>query len=220
MRANHDVPAARTISVAVVEDDDEIRRMLTCVLETDERIKLAGSFSTGDRALEQIPGLEPDVVIMDIQLPGIDGAECTRRLKASCPNAQILVFTVFRNPEQVFRALEMGASGYILKRTSRTGIVEAVRLVAQGGAPMSPEIARLVVESFRRPAPKFPGLPGDEPLTGREEEVLGLLAKGMATKEIATALGISFDTVRYHLKHIYEKLHVRSRTEAVLKYLS
>jgi DNA-binding NarL/FixJ family response regulator len=164
-----------------------------------------------------LPGLAPNVVIMDIQLPGMNGIECTRQLKKAMPEAQVLVFTVFGDSDQVFRALEAGASGYLLKRTPRSEMVEAIKQVWDGGAPMSGEVARKVVESFRKPS--LAHAPDAEPLTPREEEVLGLLAKGYITKEIADQLSISFDTVRFHLKHIYRKLHVRSRTEALLKYL-
>jgi DNA-binding NarL/FixJ family response regulator len=205
------------ITVAIVEDDSGIREMLARVVQRGSDLKHLGSFSSGEAALEALPTLTPNVVIMDIQLPGMSGIECTRLLKKAMPAAQVLVFTVFGDSEQVFRALEAGASGYLLKRTPRGEMVDAIKQVWDGGAPMSGEVARKVVESFRKPAPAH--VPDAEPLTAREEEVLGLLAKGYITKEIADQLAISFDTVRFHLKHIYRKLHVRSRTEALLKYL-
>ena len=205
------------ISVAIVEDDAGIREMLTRVVQRAPGLEFLTSVESGEEALERLPALAPNVVVMDIQLPGMSGIECTRSLKKSIPGAQVLVFTVFGDSDQVFRALEAGASGYLLKRTARTELVEAIKQVWDGGAPMSGEVARKVVESFRRPAPAQN--PETESLTTREEEVLALLAKGYITKEIADQLAISFDTVRFHLKHIYQKLHVRSRTEALLKYL-
>ncbi|HEY1121993.1 MAG TPA: response regulator transcription factor [Haloferula sp.] len=205
------------ISVAIVEDNVEIREMLTRTVERAASLNFLQSYSSGEEALEHLPTLKPDVVIMDIQLPGITGVECTARLKAIEPAIQVLVFTVFGDADLVFQALEAGASGYLLKRTPRKEIVDAVKDVWFGGAPMSGEIARKVVESFRKPVKaKDADL---EQLTNREEEVLALLAKGYITKEIADQMNISFDTVRFHLKHIYQKLHVRSRSEALIKYL-
>ena len=205
------------ITVAIVEDNAEIREMLTRVVERAPGLRFLQSFSSGEAALAGLPALAPNVVIMDIQLPGMDGIECTRRIKETVQGAQVLVFTVFGDADQVFKALAAGASGYLLKRTPRWEMVESIRQVWEGGAPMSGEIARKVVESFRRaPAAKSPEV---DQLTTREEEVLALLAKGYITKEIADQLAISFDTVRFHLKHIYRKLHVRSRSEALIKYL-
>jgi DNA-binding NarL/FixJ family response regulator len=205
------------ITVAIVEDDSGIREMLTRVVERAPGMIFLKSVASGEIALEVLPALSPNVVIMDIQLPGMNGIECTRALKKAMPATQVLIFTVFGDSDQVFQALEAGASGYLLKRTPRSEMVEAIKQVWEGGAPMSGEVARKVVESFRktRPAKAAEG----EALTPREEEVLGLLAKGYITKEIGDELAISFDTVRFHLKHIYQKLHVRSRTEALLKYL-
>jgi DNA-binding NarL/FixJ family response regulator len=205
------------ITVAIVEDDSGIREMLTRVVERAPGLVFLRSVPSGEVALEALPALAPNVVIMDIQLPGMNGIECTRLLKKTMPETQVLIFTVFGDSDQVFQALEAGASGYLLKRTPRSEMVEAIKQVWDGGAPMSGEVARKVVESFRKAAPAKP--PENEQLTPREEEVLGLLAKGYITKEIADQLAISFDTVRFHLKHIYQKLHVRSRTEALLKYL-
>ncbi|MEK7952363.1 response regulator transcription factor [Luteolibacter soli] len=205
------------ITVAIVEDNVEIREMLTRTVERAASLTFLQSYPSGEEALEHLPTLKPDVVIMDIQLPGITGVECTARLKSIAPSIQVLVFTVFGDADLVFQALEAGASGYMLKRTPRQEIVDAVKDVWFGGAPMSGEIARKVVESFRKPVKvKDPEL---EQLTNREEEVLALLAKGYITKEIADQMNISFDTVRFHLKHIYQKLHVRSRSEALIKYL-
>ena len=206
-----------SITVAIVEDNTEIREMFTRVVERAAGLRFLQSFASAEIALAELPALAPNVVIMDIQLPGMDGIECTRRVKETVAGAQVLVFTVFGDSDQVFKALAAGASGYLLKRTPRREMVEAIRQVWEGGAPMSGEIARKVVESFRQP-PRTKS-PEVEQLTAREEEVLGLLAKGYITKEIADHLAISFDTVRFHLKHIYQKLHVRSRSEALIKYL-
>ena len=206
------------ISVAIVEDDREIRETLTRAVTMARSLSFAAAFADAESALAALPGLAPNVVIMDIQLPRTNGIECTRRLKQALPATQVLVFTVFMDSEQIFRALAAGASGYLLKRTARAELIDAVEQVWQGGAPMSSEIARKVVESFRAPPPASKN-EIDQALTPREEEVLKLLAAGHATKAIASELALSAETVRFHLKHIYEKLHVRSRTEAVIKYL-
>jgi DNA-binding NarL/FixJ family response regulator len=206
-----------SVTVAIVEDDAGIREMLMRLVQKATELRFLKSFSNAEDALAELPALAPNVVIMDIQLPGMSGIDCTRRIKESVSGTQVLVFTVFGDSDQVFKALEAGASGYLLKRTPRSEMVEAIIDVWEGGAPMSGEVARKVVESFRRPTRgKSPEV---EQLTPREEEVLALLAKGHITKEIADQLAISFDTVRFHLKHIYQKLHVRSRSEALIKYL-
>ena len=211
-----------SITVAIVEDDSEIRRMLTGAVTKASDLDFVGSFADAETALEKLPALSPQVVIMDIQLPGMSGIECTRKLKQALPATQVLVFTVFADSEQVFNALAAGASGYLLKRTARRQIAESVRQVREGGAPMSGEIARKVVESFRPrmgKASQNAAKAEMDQLTAREEEVLRLLGKGYVTKEIAEMLSVSFDTVRFHLKNIYAKLHVRSRTEALVKFL-
>jgi DNA-binding NarL/FixJ family response regulator len=207
------------ITVAIVEDDPGIREMLTRAVAKARQLSFVGSFPDAETGLPELMKLSPNVVIMDIQLPGINGIECTRRLKRLRPDTQVLVFTVFMDSDQIFKALAAGANGYLLKRTSRQEIVEAVEQVWQGGAPMSGEIARKVVLSFHPQASQEKSSPAEEQLTAREEEVLELLAAGHGTKAIATQLSLSSETVRFHLKHVYEKLHVRSRTEAVIKYL-
>lgn len=209
------------ISVAIVEDDAEIRQRLARAVEKAGSLRFLESFPDSESALARLPALAPNVVIMDIQLPGLSGIECTREVKRLLPATQVLVFTVFGDSDQVFKALEAGASGYLLKRTSRGEIVEAIEQVWEGGAPMTGEIALKVVESFRKPPqPASTQPPSTEAqLSPREEEVLQLLAKGYQTKEIADALSISYFTVRFHLKRVYAKLHVRSKTEALLKYL-
>jgi DNA-binding NarL/FixJ family response regulator len=215
--SNAGATVEQPITVVIVEDDAEIRGALTRAIEKEPHLRLLQSFPTAEAALSAMENLAPHVVVMDIRLPGMDGIECTRRLKACMPAVQVLVFTVFMDGDLIFRALAAGASGYLLKRTSRREIVDAIEQVWSGGAPMSAEIARRVVESFR--APPMAKTAGAEKLTPREEEVLTLLAAGLGTKEIADQMTLSFDTIKFHLKKIYAKLHVRSRTEAVIKFL-
>lgn len=203
------------ITVAIIEDNGEISAMLARAIEREPRLQCISTCASGEEALEQLPQHPPQVAVMDLQLPGISGIQCTARLRQLLPNTQVLVYTVYGDDEQVFKALKAGASGYLLKRSTQEEIVEAVIDVHQGGAPMSGEIARKVVRSFSATnGPKEAGR-----LTPRQEEILGLLARGFVAKEIADRLGISYDTVRFHLKEIYAKLHVRTKTEAVVKYL-
>lgn len=209
--------SAKATTVVIVEDDLGIREMLSRVVRNAKGLELLDAYGDGESALEGVARLKPGVVVMDIQLPGMSGIECTRAVREVSPETQVLVFTVFGDSEHVFEALKAGASGYLLKRTSREEILEGIELVRDGGAPMSGGIARLVVESFREEAANKSK--ACENLTSREEEILGLLAKGYLAKEIADQLSISFFTVRFHIRKIYEKLHVRSKTEAILKYL-
>jgi DNA-binding NarL/FixJ family response regulator len=203
------------ITIAIVEDNEEISAMLAKVIARNPKLNCIGICSSGEIALEALPKNPPEVVIMDIQLPKMSGIQCTSRLRQLLPDTQVLVYTVYGDNDQVFKALKAGASGYLLKRSTQEEILEAIIDVHQGGAPMSGEIARKVVRSFSElAAPKT-----TVQLTPRQEEILGLLARGFVTKEIAHQLGISTDTVRFHLKDIYAKLHVRSKTEAVVKYL-
>jgi DNA-binding NarL/FixJ family response regulator len=209
--------SAKPTTVVIVEDDPGIREMLSRVVRNAKGLELLAAYGDGESALAGMASLKPKVAVVDIQLPGMNGVECTRAVKELSPGTQVLVFTVFGDSEYVFDALKAGASGYLLKRTSRAEILEAIGLVSDGGAPMSGGIARLVVESFREKTRKKGKT--CENLTQREEEILGLLAKGYIAKEIAGQLFISFYTVRFHIRKIYEKLHVRSKTEAILKYL-
>jgi DNA-binding NarL/FixJ family response regulator len=172
--------------------------------------------ANGEEALRQIPALGPDVILMDINLPQMSGIECTRKLKALLPGAQILILTMYEDSELVFDSIMAGASGYLVKRTPPAKILEAIQEIHTGASPMSGRIARKMVEHFRNLKHSAPEL---ENLSKREQEVLELLAKGYRYKEIADALGLGFDTVRSHLRSIYDKLHVHSRTEAVAKYL-
>jgi DNA-binding NarL/FixJ family response regulator len=203
------------ISVAIVEDNAGLRRSLMLLLEETPGFNCIGSFTTAEEALRQIPKHPAEVVLMDINLPNMSGIECTRQLRELLPAVRVIMITVYRDNDKIFKALRAGACGYLLKRSTPETILQAIRDVQQGGAPMSSEVARKVVEAFQQadsPRDK------DSDLSLREREVLELLAQGLPDKEIATKLNISHPTVRYHLKHIYEKLHVRSRTEAALKH--
>jgi DNA-binding NarL/FixJ family response regulator len=206
--------------VSIVEDDGGVREHLEMLINGGNDLRCVSSHSSAEEALAKLPGIKPDVVLMDINLPGITGIECTRKLKEKLPSVQILMLTMYDDADQIFQSLTAGASGYLLKRTPPTKLLDDIQAVKNGASPMSPKVARKVVEYFqsRMPTPAAGGS-GCENLSKREEEILDLLAKGYRYKEIADALGISFDTVRSHLRNIYEKLHVSSRTEAVVKYL-
>jgi DNA-binding NarL/FixJ family response regulator len=204
------------ITVAIVEDDHRVRESLCVLINGTENIRCISTHSSGEEALEDIFYKKPDVVLMDINLPGMSGIDCVRKLKAALPKTQILMLTMYEDDEKVFQSLVAGASGYLVKRTSPSELLNAIQEVHSGASPMSGKIARTVVEYFHK---RQNASPQQEPLSRREEEILRLLAKGYRYKEIADALAISFETVRSHLKNIYDKLHVRSRTEAVVKYL-
>jgi DNA-binding NarL/FixJ family response regulator len=204
------------ITVAIVEDNTSVAESLEDAITSAGNCRCVSSSRDGEHALKQLPQHKPDVVIMDIELPGMSGIECTARLKRLLPETQVLILTVYTDTRQIFKALEAGASGYLLKSASPDEIARSILDVKNGGAPMSAEIARKVVQSFRKPAPPQATL---HMLSPREIEVLGLLAQAYTSKEIASELGIGYETVCTHLGKIYEKLHVRSRTEAVVKYL-
>lgn len=212
----------KTIQVALVEDDGGVRANLARMLDSSAGFHCQGAYPDAAAALRGIPANRPDAVLMDINLPGMPGTECVSRLMEVAPNLPVLMLTVYDDSEQVFKSLMAGATGYLLKRTPKDKLLEAIREVTNGGAPMSRQIARRVVQFFQelkhvptaaRRAPEI------ENLTDREEQVLAHLAKGHAYKEIAALMGISFETVRTHVRTIYDKLHVHSRTEATLKYL-
>jgi DNA-binding NarL/FixJ family response regulator len=204
------------ITVAIVEDNAGVCASLERIIADSESCQCVDTSRNAASALRSIPKHKPDVVIMDIELPDISGIECTARLKRLMPELQILILTVYKDNEQIFKALEAGASGYLLKRSSPGEIIGAIDDVKTGGSPMSAEIARKVVQYFHKTAVPDPAI---QSLTRRETEILNLLAQGYASKEIADRLGIGYDTVCDHLGNIYRKLHVRSRTEAVIKYL-
>ena len=203
-------------TVAIIEDDSELRESFRETLAASAAWSVVGCFARAETALPAIEAAPPDVAIVDIQLPGISGIECVRKLKPLCPDTQFLMVTVFDNADRVFEALAAGASGYLLKRDAPLRLLEALEDVLGGGSPMSSAIARKVVQHFQKPA-----APSQEDynLTTRETEVLDLLSKGALYKEIASELDIRLETVRFHLNNIYRKLHVRTRTEAVVKYL-
>jgi DNA-binding NarL/FixJ family response regulator len=202
-----------SISVAIVEDEARVRVQLAKLINEAPGFTCQASFSSGEQALREISRQPSDVVLMDINLPKMSGVECAFRLKKLLPQVQIVMLTVYDDSEQIFKALEMGASGYLLKRTPADEILRAVMDVHRGGAPMSSYIARQVVQSFRkRSNPESPDL------SPREAEVLALVAKGYINKEIADQLNLRLETVRSYLKSIYDKLHVRSRTEAAMKF--
>jgi DNA-binding NarL/FixJ family response regulator len=207
------------ITVAIVEDEPSLLEMLTRMVTKAPQFTLLGGFPNGEEALAALPALSPDVVVMDLQLPGMNGIECTGRLRRLLPKTQVVIFTVFMDSDRIFKALSAGACGYLLKRTPRAEMILAIEQVHQGGAPMSAEIAEKVIELLHRSNPATPASEPDGQLTAREEEVLKLLADGIGTKAISVQLEVSLETVRFHLKNIYQKLHVRSQTEAVRKYL-
>ncbi|MDR3456055.1 MAG: response regulator transcription factor [Verrucomicrobiae bacterium] len=205
------------VRVVLVEDKPGVRDSWVKLINSLPGFSCIQSCTSGEDALRVIPPLNPDVVLMDIFLPRMSGIECTARLKLQLPKIQILILTAVEDDELVFMALEAGADGYLLKRTKPEDLKAAMLDVLGGGAPMTSEIARRVVESFRRAARQTKSTVH---LTTREEEVLILLSKGYANKEIADQLSISAETVGSHLKHIYEKMHVRSRAEAVARYMT
>jgi DNA-binding NarL/FixJ family response regulator len=205
------------VKVVLVEDKAGVRDSWVKLINSLPDFSCIHACVSGEDALRVIPSLNPDVVLMDIFLPRMSGIECTARLKLQMPKLQILILTAVEDDELVFMALEAGADGYLLKRTSPEDLEAAMWDVLGGGAPMTSEIARRVVEYFRR-STKQPKT--DVRLTTREEEVLILLSKGYSNKEIASQLSIGTETVGSHLKHIYEKMHVRSRAEAVARYMT
>ena len=204
------------INVSIVEDDNRIRESLAILIDGSGNIRCISSHATAEEALKQIPLKKPDVVLMDINLPNMSGIECVRKLKTLMPKLQILMLTMYENDEQVFQSLMAGASGYLVKRTSPAEILKAIEEIQSGASPMSGRIARTVVEYFQK---LQTAAPEQEHLSKREQEILDLLVKGYRYKEIADTLSVSFETVRSHLKNIYAKLQVHSRTEAVVKYL-
>jgi DNA-binding NarL/FixJ family response regulator len=204
------------INIVVVEDNRSFRTKLVNYLNEAPGYLCVGACDSAEDALKMVPRLLPEVVLMDIHLPNMSGVGCTRRLKDLCPSVRILILTVYEDNDRIFGALKAGASGYLLKRAEPADILRAIQEVKQGGAPMSSQIACRVVESFREPV-RDPLK--DEKLSQREMEILQELSKGYSSKEIGEHFSISVATVNTHLQHIYEKLHVRSRTEAVLKFL-
>ena len=202
-----------SITLAIVEDLDEVRDGLKNFLTLSSEFKVLDTFKTAEEALYDIPRLKPDIVIMDISLPGMNGIECIRQIKGKSAGTQFMMFTVYENDEKVFEALKAGASGYLLKNTGLLQMSEALKELHTGGSPMSANIARKLVTVFRGQEKNAPV----EVLSNRENEILQFLAKGLLYKEIAEQLSISTHTVRQHIHKIYEKLHVQNRTEAINK---
>jgi DNA-binding NarL/FixJ family response regulator len=204
------------IRVSIVEDNRGTRESLTELLERASSLRFVGAHPNGEEALQRIPTEEPDVVLMDINLPRMNGIECVSRLKERLPKTQVLMLTTYEESDLIFDSLRKGASGYLLKNTTPKDLIQAIEQVHVGGAPMSMQIARKVVNHFQQIKKPQSDM---EQLTKREQEILALLAKGFLYKEIADQLGITLSTVRAHLHTVYEKLHVQSRTEAVVKFL-
>lgn len=205
----------QTIRVSIVEDDERIRNMFIILLEEASGFRCVSGYANGEDAITDIPQKKPDIVLMDINLPGMNGIECMKRIRQADDEIKIVMLTVYEDNNRIFESLAEGATGYLLKSTSQSKILESLIDVYNGGAPMSAQIARKVVQSFRKPAPSNTL----KDLTEREQEILSHLASGYMYKEIAEKLHITIHTVKTHIQNIYDKLHVRTRTEAVVKFL-
>ena len=203
-----------SISLAIVEDLAEVREGLKQFISLNPEFTILGTFQTAEEAMHKLPQLNPDIVIMDINLPGMNGIECIKLIKKKIPRTQFMMFTVYENDEKVFEALKAGASGYLLKNTGLLQLIAALKELYNGGSPMSANIARKLVNLFQDEHVDEVPASG---LSKRENEILLLLSKGLLYKEIADQLGISVGTVRQHIHKIYEKLHVQNRTEALNK---
>jgi DNA-binding NarL/FixJ family response regulator len=208
---------SKSITVALVEDVAGTRESLQALLGRVSALRCVAACATGEQAMEELPALRPDVVLMDINLPGMSGIECVAKLKRELPKTQILILTTYQDSDLIFDSLRAGASGYLLKNSTPSEITQAIEQVRGGGSPMSVHIARKVVNYFQERDQQSDSELAR--LTAREQEVLALLAKGFLYKEIADQMGVTLSTVRAHLHAVYEKLHVQSRTEAVVKYL-
>lgn len=202
-------------TVGIVEDDGVLRQTLARLIGEARGFRCVAACASGEEALQKLPALNPDVVLMDLNLPQMSGIDCIRRLKEVLPSTPVIVLTVYEDSEHISRALKAGACGYLLKRSEPDDVLAAIKDAREGGAPMSSQIARRVVLSFHEPAQSGVGVA----LTERENEILSFLSRGYANKEIGEKMNIAVPTVRTHLRHIYEKLHVRSRAEAIVKYL-
>jgi DNA-binding NarL/FixJ family response regulator len=209
-----------SISVSIVEDNDKLRATLVKVIGRADGFRCASDYRSAEDALIGLPKIKPDVVLMDINLPGMNGVECVRQLKTLLPATQVMMLTVYEDTDNIFSALAAGASGYMLKRTPAKELLEAIRDVQRGGSPMTTHIARKVVLTFQKSAAAATKTANElSELSDREQQVLDLLAQGLIYKEIAEKLGISYETVHTYIRRIYEKLQVRTRTEAVAKFL-
>lgn len=204
------------ITLSIVDDDKLLRETIATFLDGSGTVRCVSAYGSATAALEKLPADKPDVVLMDINMAGMDGIECVEKLKVRMPEVQIVMLTVYEDTDKIFRALSAGANGYLLKRVAPAKLLEAICDVHAGGSAMSSSIARKVVASFQRPPPTAAP---EAHLSPREQAVLECLTRGLTYKAIADQLGISIETIRTHLKRVYQKLHVRSRTEAVAKYL-
>jgi DNA-binding NarL/FixJ family response regulator len=202
------------ISVSIVEDMPDVRQKVKHIIEDSEEFVCLSTYANAENALDELPKLKPEIVLMDINLPGMSGIECIRNVKKKCPEMQFMMFTIYENSEQVYDALAAGANGYLLKKTAAEKILEALKELHEGGAPMSTHIARKVISFFQKENNKA----NDNSLSNREKQVLALLSKGFLYKEIGDQLFISTGTVRQHIHKIYEKLHVQNRMEAINKF--
>ncbi len=202
------------IRVSIVEDLTEVREGLAELVSSDRELLMIGSFEDAESAVQKLPDLQADIVLMDINLPGMSGIDCIKIVKEKCPGTQFMMFTVYENDDKVLQAMQAGATGYLLKRTKPEHILESIKELNQGGSPMSSNIARKLLNIFLHEKKAIK----KDILSDRENEVLQLLADGLLYKEIADRLYIGHGTVRQHLHHIYEKLHVHNRTEAVNRY--
>ena len=207
------------ISISIVEDNDKLRATLVRVIDRTDGFRCVSDYGSAEDALADLPKIKPDVVLMDINLPGLNGVECVRQLKKLLPQIQVMMLTVYEDTENIFNALAAGANGYMLKRTPAKELIEALREVQRGGSPMTTHIARKVVQSFQKSAGAQQVANELSELSEREQQVLDLLAQGLIYKEIGEKLGISYETVHTYIRRIYEKLQVRTRTEAVAKFL-
>ena len=201
------------IAISIIEDQPDVRESLVAGLDNEAGMRCVGAHNSGEEGLREIPGENPDIVLMDINLPGMNGIQCVARLKKRLPKIQVLMLTTYDDGDLIFDSLRAGANGYLLKNASQDELVQAVRQVHAGGAPMSLQIARKVINHFHKAKP----VSDLDNLSARELEILRLLAKGHRYKEIADQLSINIGTVRTHVRHVYEKLHVTSRTEAAMK---
>lgn len=216
---------AAAFRVAVVDDDDSVRATLQATFARVRNMTMVAALVDGESALRILPGCAPDVVLMDIELPGISGIECVSALKSMLPETRVVMLTAHGDEERVFQSIMAGADGYLLKPTNREQVLNATREILAGGAPISPPIARRMLDYFhagsrgvRRPA-RVNAVLELQTLSAREREVLARLAEGLSVKEVADVLGITWETARHHISNIYDKLHVHSRTEAILKFL-
>ena len=204
----------KKIKVSIVEDIDEVRESVAKLLQGSDQFALISSFTNAEQAEKHIPYEQADIVIMDISLPGKSGIECLQKIKEKCTETQFIMYTIFEDDQKVFEALEAGASGYLLKKTPKEKILEALKELHEGGSPMSTQIARKVIEAFQK---RKTISEEEKSLTKKEKEVLDLLAKGFLYKEIADQLSITINTVKQHIHTIYEKLHVTNKAEAISK---